>query len=451
MRRCRFAVAFFVVGIMPAVLPLSLRAQSTSSQAELQAIKTAEDKTEADGADSQAAARPAEVANQSDSHVLISDKAKELGFDPKKLASIDRKLTKLVSDGKVFGCSALIYRKGEEIYFGKWGYQNQRRQIPLDRDTIFRIYSMSKPITSIAAMQLAEQGKLDIDAPVTQYLPEFANLKVLERRNGQSVEVEPKRKMTTRDLLRHTSGLTYGFFGNTPVDQKYRRAGVLVTDLTLRSTVSKLASIPLLHHPATKFHYSASTDVLGRVIEVASEKTFNDYLKANVFQPMDMNDTFFSVPTAKQDRFSQLYKPDSGGKLIPASPLSSIRFVNEANEFYSGGGGLCSTVDDYLTFCKMLLEKGKGGNQQIVKPETLEEMFKNQLGKIENSPGRQFKFGLGFRVFPQGDYGWGGAAGTRFWVHPKKDMAIIFMMQIMPNSGRKYGELVRDAAYAAMR
>ncbi len=386
-----------------------------------------------------------------DERVQISKRAEELGFDPEKLASIDSKLSDLVQKGKVFGCSALIYRRGEEVYFGKWGYRNQRRKIPLDRDTIFRIYSMSKPITSVAAMQLAEQGKLDIDAPVTKYLPEFSQLKVLEQRGGQAVEVEPKRKMTTRDLLRHTSGLTYGFFGDTLVDQKYRRAGVLMTDLTLKSTVAKLAAIPLLHHPATTFHYSASTDVLGRVVEVASDKAFNDYLRTNVFEPLKMDDTFFSVPAEKQKRLAELYKPNQQDKLVPASAMNSIRFVNEGNRFYSGGGGLCSTVDDYLTFCKMLLEQGKSPERQIVKPETLNEMFKNQLGEIENSPGKRFRFGLGFRAFPQGDFGWGGAAGTRFWVHPEKEMAIIFMMQVMPSGGRKYGELFRDAAYAAMR
>ena len=382
--------------------------------------------------------------------VTIYDQAAELGFDLNKLQSIDRKMTGLVKSGNVIGCSALILKDGEDVYFGKWGYQNKRQGIPVDRGTIFRIYSMTKPVTSIAAMQLVESGKLDLDAPIMTYLPEFAKLKVLETRNGKSVEVEPKRKMTTRDLMRHTSGLTYGFFGNTPVDQQYRKAGVLMTDISIKSTVKKLGDIPLLNHPGTKFHYSASTDVLGRVIEVASGMKFDAYLNESVFKPLGMTDTFFAVPNQKQDRFAQLYTSKAKGKLGVASPLHSIRFYNEDNSFFSGGGGLCSTIDDYATFCKMLLAKGKFGETQIVKPETIDEMFTNQLAKIERPPGRGFQFGLGFRAFPQGDFGWGGAAGTRFWVHPEKQTAVIYMMQIMPVK-QSYGEIVRDAAYSALR
>lgn len=381
---------------------------------------------------------------------IVSNRASELGFDLRKLNSINRNMSAKTKKGEIVGCSALVWCKNEEVYFGQWGYQNQRKEIPIKRDTIFRIYSMSKPITSIAAMQLVEQGKLDLDVPITTYLPAFANLTVLENKTD-AVEVAAKRKMTTRDLMRHTSGLTYGFFGNTKVDQQYRRNGVLATDLDLESTVGKLAKIPLLHHPGTKFHYSASTDVLGRVIEVVSQQSLDDYLKAHIFDPLQMSDTFFSVPTEKQDRFAQLYKPNQEGKLAAAHPLQSIRFYDQNNAFFSGGGGLCSSIDDYLKFCQMLLGEGKANEKQIVKAETLKQVFSNQLIKIEQPPGRRFKFGLGFRIFPQGDYGWGGAAGTRFWVNPEKELAIIFMTQIMPYGRRNLGESVRDAVYSSLR
>lgn len=380
----------------------------------------------------------------------VSEKAGELGFDIRKLESISRNLSSKINQGEAVGCSALVCRNNEEVYFGQWGYQNQRKQVPLKRNTIFRIYSMSKPITSIAAMQLVEKGKLDLDAPITVYLPEFAELKVLAD-EPNAVEVAAKRKMTTRDLMRHTSGLTYGFFGNTKVDQKYRNNGVLVTDLNLKSTVGKLAKIPLLNHPGTKFHYSASTDVLGRVVEVVSKQPLDEYLKTNIFDPLEMSDTFFSVPTEKQDRFAELYKPDKQGTLAVANPIQSIRFYDQSNAFFSGGGGLCSTIDDYLKFCQMLLAEGNVKEKQIIKSETMKQIFSNQLVQIEQSPGRQFKFGLGFRIFPEGDYGWGGAAGTRFWVNPDKDLAIIFMTQIMPYGRRNMGESVRDAVYSAMR
>ncbi len=400
------------------------------------------------GSDSKAASN---ANSKPISEVSISDLATKLGFDVEKLESIDQKFTQLVKQEQLIGCSAMIFRKDQDVYFGTWGYQNQRQEIPVDRKTIFRIYSMSKPVISVAAMQLVESGKLDLDAPVSQYLPEFAELKVLEKENGKSVEVPPRHPMTTRDLLRHTSGLTYGFFGNTEVDQRYRQAGVLMTDLNLKSTIDKLAKIPLLHHPSTQFHYSASTDVLGRIIEVVSGEPLDQYLQKNIFQPLDMSDTFFTVPKEKQDRLAQLYQPNNNRKLTPASPLQSFRFVNEDNEFFSGGGGLCSTVDDYCRFCQMLLNQGELAGKTVVKKETVKQMFTNQLVKIDRPPGRQFQFGLGFRISPQGDYGWGGAAGTRFWVNPDKQTAVIFMTQIMPFGSRKYGEIVRDAAYSALR
>lgn len=389
--------------------------------------------------------------NQSASRVEISKEAEELGFDIKKLESIDRKLSKLLKDEKLVGCSALILRNDQNVYFGKWGFQNRRKETPVDRNTIFRIYSMTKPVVSVAAMQLVESGRLELDAPVSQYLPEFKDLKVLETKNGKSAEVPPRRSMTVRDLLRHTSGLSYGFFGNTKVDQQYRRAGVLITDLNLKSTVNKLASIPLLHHPASQFHYSASTDVLGRVIEVVSGQSLAEYLHTHIFVPLEMTDTYFTVPKAKQDRLAQLYKPGTQSKLTPASPLQSIRFVDEDNQFFSGGGGLCSTVDDYCRFCQMLLNEGQLSGKKVVENTTIQQMFTNQLVDIERSPGRSFQFGLGFRISPQGDYGWGGAAGTRFWVNPDKQTAVIFMTQIMPYGNRNYGEMIRDTVYSAIR
>ncbi len=380
----------------------------------------------------------------------VSEKAKEMGFDLRKLDSIHRDMSVKARTGEFIGCSTIVCRNNEEIYFGQWGFQDQRKQEPLKRDTIFRIYSMSKPITSIAAMQLVEQGKLDLDAPITVYIPEFADLKVLEDKRG-SVEVAARRMMTIRDLMRHTSGLTYGFFGNTRVDQEYRNRGVLVTDLNLKSTVGKLAKIPLLNHPGTMFHYSASTDVLGYVVEVVSQQPLNEYLKANIFDPLEMSDTFFTVPTEKQDRFAQLYRPEDGGKLTVANPVQSIRFYDQNNTYFSGGAGLCSTIDDYLKFCRMLLAEGKVNETQIIKAETLKHVFSNQLGQIERSPGRQFQFGLGFRIFPEGDFGWGGAAGTRFWVNPKKNLAIVFMTQIMPYGSRDLGESVREVVYSSLR
>lgn len=365
------------------------------------------------------------------------------GLDSGRFATVDRLLDEAVSDEKVIGHNALVYKNGDVIYYHEAGMQNKLKKQPLKRDSIFRIYSMSKPITSVAVMQLVEQGKIDLDAPISKYLPALGGLKV---GIGEQQE-EAEREMTPRDLLRHTSGLTYGIFGNTPVDQAYRRAGILFMDENIEAMVDKLGKIPLLHQPGTRFHYSVSTDVLGRLVEVASGERFDDYLNENIFKPLEMKDTFFTVPKEKQDRLAQIYE-GKDGKLKPKSPMSSIRFVTP-NDFDSGGGGLCSTIDDYLQFGKMLLGRGTLNGKQLLKPETIDEMFKNQLLEVKQNS-RAFKFGLGFRVFDEGDYGWGGAAGTRFWVNPKQKMVILYMVQINPYGRRKWGDQVRDEVYQAV-
>lgn len=358
--------------------------------------------------------------------------------------TLDRVMQAAVDDGKVIGHSALGFHDGEEIYFNKWGQRDKEKGLEIERDTIFRIYSMSKPITSVAVMQLVEADKIDLDEPVSTYLPELGDRRVLD---GDR-EVAARREITTRDLLRHTSGLTYGLFGNTPVDQAYRKNGILLIDRNLEQMVEKLGKLPLLHQPGQRFHYSVSTDVLGRLVEVVSEQRFDDYLNEHIFQPLEMNDTFFTVPEDKQDRFAQIYAGEDGD-LKAKSAMSSYRFLN-ANDFDSGGGGLCSTLDDYLQFCKMLLAGGTLNDKQILKKDTIDEMFTNQLAEIDERS-RNFKFGLGFRISPRGDYGWGGAAGTRFWVNPEKQTAILYMVQISPYGNRNWGDRFRDAVYNAIK
>ena len=377
----------------------------------------------------------------------ISDDAVELGFNIKKLQKIDKEFSGLLKRKRIAGVSAVVTRKGKEMLYGQWGYRDREKSIPLTRDSIVRIYSMTKPVTSVAVMQLVEQGKVELDAPVSTYLPEFAKGKVLQDRE----EVKPKRKMTVRDLLRHTSGLTYGFFGNTEVDQRYRKAGVLITDFTIKSTVEKLGKIPLQSHPGERFHYSVSSDVLGRLVEVVSGQKLDQYFAEQIFSPLGMEDTFFSIPRAKQNRVMQLYANKRGKPLEVAARHHSIRIMSPNNKFFSGGGGLCSTVDDYLAFSHMLLNKGMAGEKRLLSENSVSEMFSNQLGGIDNPPTRGFKFGLGFRCFPQGDYGWGGAAGTKFWIHPEKETVIIYMIQMMPNEGPKFDKIVRDHVYSSLK
>lgn len=383
-----------------------------------------------------------------DSIAVAVDPAK-LGFDVSKLDQIDVEIESQIKAGKIVGCSALILKNHEIAYSKVFGNRDQKRSLPVEFDTIWRIYSMSKPITSVAVMQLVEVDKIKLDEPASTYLPEFKELKVFKpgRDGDADSTVECKSEMTVRDLLRHTSGLTYGFFGNSKVDQAYRRSTLLITDEKIENTITKLSKIPLLYQPGTRWHYGVSTDVLGRIVEVASGMTFREYLQKHIFDPLDMNDTFFTVPKAKQSRFAEMYRFDSG-KLVPVSMASSFRFLAEDNVFYSGGGGLCSTTRDYVRFSQMLLEGGELDGERLLKTSSVQEMTKNQLPKGAGGVG--FKFGLGFRIDNQGHYFWGGAAGTRFWVDPKRKMITVFMIQINPYQGG-HGERFRKLAYEALK
>ena len=273
-------------------------------------------------------------------------------------------------------------------------------------------------------------------------MPPLGEVKVLT----DDGEVDPVRPITVRDLLRHTSGLTYGFFGDTDVDKAYRSAGLLMWDRDIEQTVEKLSKIPLLHQPGTRWHYSVSTDVLGRLVEVASGQRFDEYLAEHIFQPLEMIDTSFMVPKEKRDRFAQMYRPDGPDALKPSARMASARFINMQNKYFSGGGGLCSTTRDYLRFARALLNGGELDGKRIIKEETLDQMTTNQLTG-EAKPGG-FQFGLGFAISPEGEFSWGGAAGTRFWVNPKRNMINVFMIQINPYRGG-YGGKIKDIVFKA--
>lgn len=374
----------------------------------------------------------------------------KVGLRAAKLNEIDALMHDHLEEGRMVGAIALVAKDNQVVYFDKWGDQDRAKGVPMAEDTIFRIYSMSKPITSVAIMQLVEQGKIDLDISVAKHLPEFKELKVLETVQGDDGSegtrlVPAEREITVRDLLRHTSGLTYGFFGDSEVDKQYLRAGVLMTDGDIAETVTKLSKLPLKHQPGTRFEYSVSTDVLGRIVEVVSGETLDVYFAKHIFEPLGMTDTSFSVPQHKQDRFAEMYSRN-GDDLEPAPARRSRRFVS-ATRFFSGGGGLCSTTHDYLRFCMMLLNEGTLDGQQVLRPETVREMTRNQLDpKI--SP--NFQFGLGFALRNTGDYGWGGAAGTRFWIHPEKKIIGLVMVQINPYRGPNFEQQLKRIVYSAV-
>jgi CubicO group peptidase (beta-lactamase class C family) len=340
---------------------------------------------------------------------------------------------------------------------------------------------MSKPITAVALMMLYEEGRFFLNDPVAKYIPELANLQVARSTaDGGNTRIvsdgtqsmtmgqgdedltgqlrKPTRQPTIRDLLTHTAGFTYGVFGNTEVDKQYREAGIIISNPDLEDFVTKLGQIPLQYDPGTRWHYSVSVDIQGRLVEVISGMRFGEFLEKRLFGPLDMNDTSFVVPADKMDRLAQLYSPDGTaegadgfrsmgrGPLVVAPASTSAGFMEGAT-FESGGGGLVSTSRDYLRFSQMMLNGGELDGVRILSPKTVELITTNHLGDIQMGFGRSgVGFGLGFAVaLDQGDigeigsageYNWGGAAGTRFWIDPEEDLIGIFMVQSIPHRTR---------------
>jgi CubicO group peptidase (beta-lactamase class C family) len=370
---------------------------------------------------------------------LPTAKPEEIGLSSAGLEKASAAVRQLVKDGKVAGTVVLAVRHGKIAFFEAQGVRDVATGKPMEKDTIFRIYSMTKPITTVAAMILYDQGRFQLDDPVSKYLPEFKGVKVYAGGKGDMKLVAAKREMTIRDLMRHTSGLTLGF-ADTPVDELYRKNKILGPGDTLEKTVEKLGKLPLVNQPGTRFDYSVSTDVLGRLVEVLSKKSLDTVVRKQIFEPLDMKDTAYYVPEKKQNRFAAMHGRNPKGKLIVTdAPALPSNF---------GGHGLVSTARDYARFCQMLLGKGQLDGKRILQEKTVALMTKNHL-PAEAMPisigGFRFPegvgFGLGFSVLAAdnkepgsrvGEYNWGGAAGTTFWTSPKDDLFVIVMQQSMP-------------------
>ena len=415
---------------------------------------------------------PASSAVYSDPPVVAPE---EVGLASNRLATIRSVMNRHVAEKQIPGAAGLIARRGKIAYQEAFGMADIEAGKPMQLDTIHRIYSMSKPITSVAVMMLYEEGKFQLNDPVAKYLPEFARMQVaIEEKDPQTgkpmLKTAPaKRSVTVRDLLRHTAGLTYGFFSDTMVDQEYRKARIL-SDLNLAEFVTHLTQIPLLYEPGARWHYSVSVDVLGRLVEVLSGKSFDQFLQERIFNPLDMRDTGFYVPANKKDRLAKLYSPTKDGKIQPAVICATRqecteKFPNAAPSYLepptllSGGGGLVSTAYDYLRFCQMLLNKGQYDGKRLLSRKTVQLMSSDNLGTIPGmGPGAGF--GLGFAVSKApgeagmmgsaGEYNWGGAAGTRFWIDPQEELIGIFMIQILPHTGLEYGSEFRVLTYQAI-
>lgn len=396
----------------------------------------------------------------------------DLGLDPTRLRYLDEHIQRYVDSGRLAGATAIVARAGSVGHVSVYGHADRERGVPMDLDTIFRIYSMTKPITSIALMQLYERGLVQIDDPVHRYIPEWENLRVYVMGSGPGMVTKPtSRPMTVRDLLSHQSGLTYGFLERTNVDALYRAKGIgqVETRGTLRDMIEALAALPLEFSPGDAWNYSVATDVCGYLVEVISGQRFDRYLQANIFDPLGMTDTGFHVPPEKAHRLAANYGVDGAGIRLIDDPAKSP-YLSEPT-FFSGGGGLVSTLQDYLVFCTTLINGGELGGERIIGSKTLELMTSNHLpegkdlaahavGRWAESTFAGIGFGLGFSVTldpaksalsgTPGEYAWGGAASTAFWIDPMEELVFIFMTQLMPSSHYNIRRELRAIVYSAL-
>jgi CubicO group peptidase (beta-lactamase class C family) len=358
------------------------------------------------------------------------------------LAKIGPTVEGLVDHSNIAGAITVVARHGKIAYSSTAGFRDRERQAPMTDDTIFRIYSMSKPITGVALMTLFDEGRFKLSDPVCRYLPEFKNQKVHTDKGDVPVEHD----MTIRELMSHSGGLTYGVFGNSYVDQQYRAAKILDRDIPLDEMVRRLGPIPLEYQPGARWLYSVSVDVQGRLIEVLSGMPFDRFLKERLLIPLDMRDTDFYVPSNKVERFAACYQANPDGSLKLQDDPRKSRYL-ENPVFKSGGGGLLSTTRDYLRFAQMLLNGGELDGKRILRQSTVELMRRNQLHEgvwiqFGPMPMKGTGFGLDFAVRTETEpaarrsaFWWSGMATTRFFIWPEADVVMLSMTQRIMDSG----------------
>jgi len=398
-------------------------------------------------------------------------KPEDVGLSSERLARVNAWAQRLIDDGKLAGITTMVARHGMLAHFNMCGMADIKRETRMAPDTIFRFYSMTKPLTSTAIMMLYEEGRFQLDDPITRFLPCFKNMRVaVGGMRGKLETVPAERDITFRDLLSHTSGLTYGFMEATPVDAQYRERGVdfQTSDKTLAEVVEIAADVPLIAQPGAEWNYSIATDVLGHLVAVISGKPFDQFLRERVTGPLGMVDTEFHVPADKISRFAANYTSTPDGRLMLIDdPEKSI--FGKQRKICSGGGGLVSTATDYMRFCRMMLNKGELDGIRLLGRKTVELMTSNHLrGDMAEMGQPRFSessyygigFGLGFSIMldpakaqilgTPGEYAWGGAASTAFWIDPAEDMAVIMLTQLMPSSTYPIRRELRVLTYQAI-
>ncbi|MCE2470326.1 MAG: beta-lactamase family protein [Anaerolineae bacterium] len=376
-----------------------------------------------------------------------------VGMSAERLKNIGTKLQQYVDAERAAGFVTLVARDSEIVHFEACGYRDAEQRLPMELDTIFRIYSMTKPITSIALMMLHEQGKFQLVEPVSRYIPAFGNTKVLAGYGYMGPQLASQNPpMTIHHLLTHTAGLSYGFFFDSPIDEMYRDSIFRSETASLEEKIVGMAELPLRFQPGSAWNYSIATDVCGYLVQLLADMPFEDFLAERIFEPLGMVDTAFHVSADKLDRFATLYRHDAqtgGFSEYEGAPHIPWHDYSKPASAPSGGGGLVSTMSDYWQFANMLLNEGELYDTRIIGRKTLEFMTRNHISKellpmaigLATISGRGF--GLGFDVVmdaPQtgvinseGNYGWSGAAATNFWVDPQEQLVGIIMTQLMDN------------------
>jgi CubicO group peptidase (beta-lactamase class C family) len=398
----------------------------------------------------------------------------EVGFDATRLARIDSHFARYVEDGRLPGWLLLVSRNGHIVHLATNGQRDMEAGLPIELDTLFRIYSMTKPITSVAAMMLYEEGGFELKDPVDRYIPSFKDVRVFRGGSALAPVTEPATEpMQIWHLLSHTAGLTYGFHHVHPVDAMYRAAGYewgAPPNKNLAQCCDDWAGLPLVFQPGAEWNYGVSTDVLGRVIEVVSGQSLDEFFRTRIFEPLGMNETAFFVNDSDASRLAALYVPQPGTRTaVRFDALGVVPSTTPA--FLSGGGGLVSSAADYHRFTQMLVNGGEHDGVRLLGTRTLQYMTRNHLpgGADLEEFGRPIfaettydgvGFGLGFSVVDNpvkakvlssvGDYGWGGAASTTFWVDPVEQITAVFLTQLLPSSTHPIRPQLKQLVYQAL-
>lgn len=390
----------------------------------------------------------------------------DVGMSSQRLALIDAAMERAVESGELPGAVVFVARGGKLAYAKSFGWQDKQKQVPMRNDSIFRLYSMTKPIATVAAMILVEEGRLGLQEPVSKYIPEFKEMKVGVEETDASTGlpglklVPARRQVTVQDLMRHTSGLTYGVLGQqTAIKKMYVDANIFSQKWVLADFARAIAKMPLMFEPGTAWEYGHSTDVLGRVVEVASGQTLDVFLSERIFQPLGMVDTAFQVPADKVDRLAQPIPDAYTGK------TPELLDLTQPQTFFAGGHGLVSTAADYLRFAQMMENGGQLDGVRILGRKTVEFMSANHVNERINKgnawlPGPGYGFGLGFATRTDvgqsewpgspGEYFWAGFAGTYFWIDPQEELVPVFLSQ-EPVRRQYYRVLMRNLVYQAIR